>query len=211
MRLVLLDFCDTFVSGQTADEFVNFCLYKRGKRPQGMRRYILKLLERFRFVPQGTGKKRLLARLRGVLESEVDEMATEFATVLMSRLNHRVLKLVSEYRQKGYQIVIVSGGYETYLTKIAHKFQFHHVLGTRLQSANGVLTGKIEGVDCLGEEKIRRILESFREMNIDWKESVAISDHISDRPLLRLVGVPYVVGVGESEPWVLALGAKVLR
>jgi phosphatidylglycerophosphatase C len=36
-----------------------------------------------------------------------------------------------------------------------------HLIGTRLESRNGVLTGRFLGVECVRQEKARRILESY--------------------------------------------------
>ena len=51
---------------------------------------------------------------------------------------------------------------------------------------NKKLTAEIDGENCYGKEKIRRILEVIPEKNINKEESVAYSDSNSDRAFLAI-------------------------
>ena len=53
----------------------------------------------------------------------------------------------------------------------------------------------MDGKNCKGEEKVRRLKTVLKEKNIeaDFKNSYMFSDSLSDKPLLDLVGNPYLI------------------
>ena len=53
----------------------------------------------------------------------------------------------------------------------------------------------MDGENCKGEEKVRRLQEVLKKENIqvDFKNSYMFSDSLSDKPLLDLVGNPYLI------------------
>ena len=53
----------------------------------------------------------------------------------------------------------------------------------------------MDGNNCKGQEKVRRLKAVLKEKNIeaDFKNSYMFSDSLSDKPLLDLVGNPYLI------------------
>ncbi len=53
----------------------------------------------------------------------------------------------------------------------------------------------MDGENCKGEEKVKRLKSYLDENNIevDFKESYMFSDSLSDKPLLDMVGKPYLI------------------
>ena len=53
----------------------------------------------------------------------------------------------------------------------------------------------MDGLNCKGEEKVKRLKEFLKEekIDVDFKESYMFSDSLSDKPLLELVGKPYLI------------------
>jgi phosphatidylglycerophosphatase C len=62
------------------------------------------------------------------------------------------------HRDAGHDLVIVSASLELYVNPLAQLLGGNAGLGTRLEvRADGTLTGHIEGANCRGEEKVRRL------------------------------------------------------
>jgi len=51
----------------------------------------------------------------------------------------------------------------------------------------------VAGANCWGNEKVRRLRQETFFSEVDWSESFAYSDHVSDAPLLELCGHPLAV------------------
>ena len=51
------------------------------------------------------------------------------------------------------------------------------------------------GRNCKGEEKVVRLKQVLKEegLEVDFKDSYMFSDSLSDKPLLDLVGHPYLI------------------
>ncbi len=60
------------------------------------------------------------------------------------------------------------------------------------------VTGTIDGIDCWGEEKVRRFKEVFGE---DARIEAWYSDSTSDAPMAALAQRAYIVKRGGLEPW----------
>ena len=63
------------------------------------------------------------------------------------------------------------------------------LLATRLEVKEGVLTGKIAGVNCHGEEKVRRIKEAYPKDALT--KVYAYGDTKGDLPMLRLADIRF--------------------
>ena len=69
------------------------------------------------------------------------------------------------------------------------------IIGTRFKFENGKFIRSMDGNNCKGQEKVRRLKAVLKEKNIeaDFKNSYMFSDSLSDKPLLDLVGNPYLI------------------
>ena len=110
------------------------------------------------------------------------------------------LRKVQELKEKGYTIVLTSASPEFYILKLKDIFEADYVMGTRFEVKNGYFTGKMVGENNKGNEKVRRLYEMIPEHQIEWEESYMFSDSMSDDPLLKLVGKPYLINYKKKNP-----------
>ena len=80
--------------------------------------------------------------------------------------------------------MLVSASPELYVTPIGRRLGFDTVLATRLEvGADGRLTGRLQGANCRGPEKVMRLREWRGEgLSIDY----AYGDSAGDREMLDL-------------------------
>ncbi len=92
-----------------------------------------------------------LTALREAAESFADEVVTH-------RLRPGIVERVELHRAAGHHLVIVSASPEVYVKPIGRRLAFDAVLATRLEvAADGRLTGRIDGLNCRGAEKVERL------------------------------------------------------
>lgn len=102
--------------------------------------------------------------------------------VVEHRLRHTVVNRVRAHRRAGHQLVIVSASPAVYVEPIGRLLGFDAVLATGLEvGPDGRLTGRIEGKNCRGAEKVARLE--------DWTGGgpvvvYAYGDSAGDRELL---------------------------
>ena len=59
------------------------------------------------------------------------------------------------------------------------------LFSTEFKYEGSIFTGKIEGIDCLGQEKVRKMKEEGLNFN-DYEEIIVYSDSITDMPIFNL-------------------------
>ena len=128
------------------------------------------------------------AVLRGVLAGApldgLTDAAEAFADhVVAHRLRPEVRDKVEWHRREGHELVLVSASPELYVTPIGRRLQFDTVLATRLEVADGRLTGRLLGPNCRGPEKVVRLREWRGD---ELALAYAYGDSAGDREMLDL-------------------------
>jgi phosphatidylglycerophosphatase C len=107
-------------------------------------------------------KEQLFERvLAGADSARVEEVAARFARHHLGRhLRSDVRARFDWHRHRGDRVVIVSASPDLYVREAGGVLGAHQVIATRLAvDDQGVLTGRYDGANCRGEEKLRRLLQ----------------------------------------------------
>lgn len=162
--LAVFDLDGTLTRGDTLFAFLRFVC--------GARRFLLRLpLAVPALVAGALG---LLARsrakeavlvvfLRGMPRFDLALRGNAFAReVLPGMLRPQAMEKLAWHRAAGHVCVLLSASPDVYVEPFGHAAGFDEVLATRLQyDAAGTATGRIEGANCRGEAKLRRLEERF--------------------------------------------------
>ncbi|KAB2758406.1 HAD family hydrolase [Brucella anthropi] len=139
-----------------------------------------------------------------------DASPTFFIPAGMERLDH--------HRSRGDIIAFVSGSACDILEPVARHLGADHVLATRLMEQDGVYTGAIIPPVMIGEGKQIAARQLAQSLGCDLADCHGYGDHLSDLPLLELVGHPSAIGAeGElaetarRRGWPVLPGIETLR
>ena len=125
-----------------------------------------------------------------------EEDLREFFNMLINKyISQKAVNEMKEKKDQGYYILLVTASPYAYL-QFFKEFPFvDEVIGTNLVSENNKYLNKVEGRNCKGEEKVIRIKEHLKERNIeiDYEDSCAYSDSLSDLPMMSLVKYKYLI------------------
>ena len=141
-------------------------------------------------------KEKFLKFIDGIEENELIKLVRKFyEDKLQTILYEDALKMMKSLKEQGYDIYLISASPEFYINEFYAIKEVDKIIGTRFSFKDGVFTRKMKGENCKGEEKVNRLKEVIKEENIevDFKESYMFSDSLSDKPLLDLVGKPYLI------------------
>ena len=211
MKVALFDFCDTIVSFQTANAFVEYAIYRFKSRRVFYLLYKLvnktKLISSFYyfFIGHGASKRIPLLFLKGIEKNELERIAHDF---YIERIRPNfiipVLEQIKKLQAEGNTTIIVSGGYSIYIVYFAKEYGIDCVLANEILYRKNRCAGKY-GEECMGRNKVAR-LASFLPLNeIDYLRSWAFTDDKSDVPLLELVQNKVVVSKGGHQDWAESL------
>ena len=209
MKLALFDFCETLVDFQTADRYVEFALKNLTPRPHYYYSKVLSFLQHkgiiwrvSKIFPTASLNKRLVLRqLNGISESKLKQLAKDYYELELKP--HFITKTIEELKirqEKGYRIVLLSGGYDIYLKCFAEDFGIaeEDIISTKIKFNRGCCTGSFEGIDCQWEHKIELLNRCFKR---DTLESVAYSDSKSDIPMLSWANEGIVIRRKGAPKW----------
>lgn len=152
---------------------------------------------------RGELKDQLLTQLlEGMVADDVAVAGQRFAhrVAASNGLRPSMYQKWQLHRDAGHDVVVVSASLEIYVNPLAHILGGNAGLGTRLEvGPDGTLTGHIDGANCRGEEKVRRLDAWLAATAADGADPddvdlFAYGDSSGDDALLRRADHPTKVG-----------------
>ncbi len=194
-RLAVIDLDGTLLKGLNAERIFDMHLVIHGH--VGVWRMIGFLLSLVRDSFRLGFRKAIGANarfLRGQSPDRVRAWAREFGRTYLRRavpedLRTKILSL----KAQGCRIVLLTGSLQMIVDQLQDRLEADIVIGTELEVADGVLTGRKTGIFAYGPKKLDALFQRINPAGIDWPDSWALADRISDRPVFELVGHPVVV------------------
>jgi phosphatidylglycerophosphatase C len=141
-------------------------------------------------------KAALVARLLRGYPFESLKLAGEtFAAQLAGRVRQAMVRRMEWHRDQGHRMVIVSASLGVYLEPLGRRLGFDGVLSTQLEVGDdGLLTGRLKGANCRGQEKADRLQAwIFANVGDAQVELWAYGDSVGDRELLAMADHPLLI------------------
>ena len=201
MKVAIFDFDGTLYSKETfkllMDHLKNHPLYKkyystfyRSMLPIYIR-YKLKLLsesemkERSMRLYLEALDSLTMSELKQYFKGMQDDMLPDFNSLVVSRL--------AQHRKDGYHVLLVSGAYTPFLKAVTSHLTFDEIIGTDVPSLGDKISMDQPFLHIQGVQKNKQIDKVLKDKTIDWDNSFAYGDSISDLPVLEKVGFPVAV------------------
>ncbi len=189
-QIAFFDFDGTVTNKDTLLEFI--------KHQKGSLRFYLGFLLNSPFliayksgiISNQWAKERMLTYFFGKKSVEqFQQQCEDFAgKVIPFLIRVKALKEIRKLQEAGAEVVIVSASAENWVRPWCEKEKVDCV-ATRLEYNNGFITGKINGLNCYGEEKVRRIQEKYNLS--EYAAIYGYGDTKGDKPLLGLASFSF--------------------
>ncbi len=190
---------------------VDYTITKKETLMQLFKYVIMKDIKNIRFLPRAlySGlmysiniydekrvKESFLKFIEGIEEKDLALLVKGFyKDVLEKILYEDAIEMMKNLKRKGYKVYLISASPEFYLREFYAIKEVDMIIGTRFILESGKFIRKMQGENCKGEEKVKRLREVLEKENVevDYKNSYMFSDSLSDKPLLDLVGNAYLI------------------
>ncbi len=127
--------------------------------------------------------------LYGLDVNEVKSLLPEFfKNYLQPRLSLQSLKCMRELRDKGYEIILISGTLSFILNYLVEHLDAHGGVGSEMEIRDGKFTGRILGIHPFYRGKVQALQEYLNGRKVDYNHSFGFADSWADVPLLSLFG-----------------------
>jgi phosphatidylglycerophosphatase C len=193
-RIAFFDFDGTITTKDTLLEFIKF---SKGNLYFYFGFFLNSpwlLAYKLKVISNQMAKQRVLTFFFGGMQlqnfqKQCDRFAAEILPGLIrSKAREEIVRL----QGKGAIVVIISASPQNWIRGWADAIHAE-LIATRLQvsgsEAAEKLTGKIDGKNCYGKEKVRRIQEVFNLT--DFEEIYSYGDSPGDQPMLHLGNRPF--------------------
>jgi HAD superfamily hydrolase (TIGR01490 family) len=124
-------------------------------------------------------------QVREIVAETLDE-------IIVPLVYDEAVRLISEHKAAGRDVVIVSSSGEEIVGPIGEMLRADRVIATKIILKDGLYTGELERY-AYGPGKAEAILELAAEVGYNLSESYAYSDSATDVPMLETVGHPFAV------------------
>lgn len=108
------------------------------------------------------------------------------------RWHEPTLSALKRHADAGDLVVVATGGLSLYIPTLLHGLPVDRILATDMEVRDGVLTGQIQGGNCVRAEKARRVAALLYELG-PFDESHGYGNRPSDLPFLALMSHPTVI------------------
>lgn len=182
----VFDWDGTIYHGDSSKDFVFYCFKKYKKARKNIPKCLFfGFLYGIRIVKKLTFKQKLFSFVKDI--EDIDKAVLEFWDIHEKNIHKWYLNI------KKPDDVVISASPEFLLEPICKKLG----IGTMMASKTDKHTGKFDGKNCHGEEKVRR----FRELMPDAEVDEFYSDLYCDTPMARLAKRAYIVKGEKLTPW----------
>lgn len=132
--------------------------------------------------------------LRGETPERVQAWARSYGSAyLREAVPEGLQERIRAFKAGGCLIILLSGSLQVLVGELKEKLGVDIIIGRELEVAGGRLTGHRRGIYPYASQKVEALFEKVRPDEVDWKESWALADRLSDLPVLELVGHPVAV------------------
>lgn len=189
-RIAFFDFDGTITTSDTLLQFITFV---KGK-PAFLAGFLLNspylVAYKLKLIPNQMAKEKVMRYFfKNTPQSEFQKWGDAFATAVLPKLiRPKAAAEIKKMQQSGTTVVIVSASFGNWIEGWATANNLA-LIATKPEIRDGKLTGFIDGKNCHGAEKVRRIRERFNLQQYD--EVYAYGDTGGDKPMLALATHPH--------------------
>jgi HAD superfamily phosphoserine phosphatase-like hydrolase len=159
--------------------------------------YALRLYGRDRFKPAAI---RLMLGA-SIAPARAETLAARFAAWRVPNdVPQGAAACIARDRAEGYRLLMATAAPEFYASAIADALEFDAIVASRhRRDADGNWLPALDGANCYGEEKARRVAEWLAAHAPGGTAHIrAYSDHVSDAAIFALANESWLVGRGDK-------------
>ena len=124
-----------------------------------------------------------MALLKGLPADTLDRIDREL------QITDGAQRLISNLRLLGYKTAILSGGFEFFATRLAHRLGIDYVHANKLDIVDGKLTGKVTGKVVDDQRKAELLRSIANDEGLQLQQVIAVGDGANDIPMLSAAGL----------------------
>lgn len=193
MKIAVFDVCGTLYDSNTTFDFLDD-YFKNDKKYKLFRKFSKSLPGKlfnypfYRFFKYDIVRIIATGFLKGSNEDELN-LATKIFVYeqLESKIKKDIYKLLLEYKEKGFTIVLMSGSYSMIIEHVSDYVDANNLFASELEVIEGKYTGKYSSDQLFNKKEV--LLEKYPNIT----ELIVVSDNRTDYELMKEADKGYAV------------------
>ena len=150
-------------------------------------------------IDAGSTKERLLRRcFAGRTTTEIECVGKDFVSKVDAVVAQPVVERMKWHKAQGHKVVVVSASVEEWVRPWCEAHGVDDVISTRMVVEQGRYTGRFDGLNCNGREKVNRIASHYTP---DKFHIVAYGNSTGDYPMFHYAHEAYMCSHGHIAPF----------
>jgi len=112
-----------------------------------------------------------------------NEKCRKFHARMQKRLNKKILEKINFHVEKKNRVIIATASIENWVQPFADSLGIKEVIATKLEFKDNKFTGRLDGKNCYGKEKLRRLRQHLG--GFQGKHIILYTDGKGDKPLMK--------------------------
>lgn len=196
-KLAIFDIDYTITKKETLMEFFKYIVSKDLKNIKFLPRALYSgFMYGIKVYDEKKVKECFLKFIENIDEKKLAVLTKSFYDEKLTTILYKdAVNMIKKLKNEGFMVILISASPEFYIKEFYAIKEVDLIIGTKFTFENGKFIRKMNGENCKGKEKVKRLEKVLKEKNIeaDFKNSYMFSDSLSDKPLLDLVGNPYLI------------------
>jgi HAD superfamily hydrolase (TIGR01490 family) len=188
--IAIFDFDGTLTNRDTLFDFIRF-YYGMPRLIAGL--FLLSptlIFFKLGFMTNDRAKEMLFSYFfKRKAEADFNAICEKYKKRINEILIPEAIDKIKYHRQEGHTILINSASICNWIIPWAQSIGINGVIGTQMETENGLITGKFRGNNCYGEEKVRRFLKLYPDRQA--YQLYVYGDSKGDKPLLDMADFPF--------------------
>ncbi len=112
---------------------------------------------------------------------------------IREEIRPEMVEIIEQHRAQGHTMALLTASSNYLSDLVATELNIPYVLSNRMESQDGILTGRMQEPLCFGADKMYHAEVLGKKLGVDWTEGYFYTDSYSDLPVLETVRHPVVV------------------
>lgn len=164
-KLAIFDIDYTITRKETLMEFFKYIVSKDIKNIKFLPRALYSgLMYGVKVYDEKRVKECFLKFIENIDEAELAKLTKSFYDERISKILYKdAVDMIKKLKSEGYMVVLISASPEFYVKEFYAIKEVDLIIGTKFTFDSGKFIRKMDGNNCKGEEKVKRLNEVLKE------------------------------------------------
>lgn len=190
-RLAIFDFDGTITRRDSFFPFLVFCFGYYQVFRVGITMIPVLMMYKLKLISNSKAKEIVFEKFfKGISQKDFNKFCRRYSLEKISpMIKIKALEKIIRHKAGGDKVLIISASVEDWIRPWAVSHGIDEVIGTTVEIKDGILTGKFDRPNCYGKEKVRRLTETYK--NLDSYYLCSYGDSRGDKELLAISDEPF--------------------